>query len=123
MNYLMWGAAALMGFTTCVHLFAGTPDVMSPIMGADIDLVTKGTAMVVWHGVSLILLLSTFALAYLARRDNPALFAFAIAIQLGFAALFLFYNLSMFGALFALPQWTVFLLAPALMGAARLKAA
>ena len=123
MKYGMWSAAALMGLTTCVHLFAGTGDIMTPIMNADIHPIVKSTAMVVWHGVTLILALLTLAIAHLARRQNPALFGFAIAIQLGFAALFLFYNLSMFGGVFTLPQWTVFLLAPALMIFARTKAA
>lgn len=123
MKYVMWSAAALMGLTTCVHLFAGTPEIMSPIMSAGIHPVVKATAMVVWHVVTLLLLLLTFAIAYLASHKNDALFTLTLAIQLSFAGLFLYYGLGTFGGVFTLPQWTVFLLVPVMMGFARFKAA
>ena len=123
MTYLMWGAAALMGLTTAVHIFLGTVDVMTPIMQADtLHPVVQATAMVVWHMISLILLLSTIAIASLVRRPKLALAWFIIASQFGFALIFLFYNITHFGALFVMPQWTVFLLCPIMMLLARPRA-
>lgn len=120
-KYLLWSATALMALTTGVHLFAGTPEIMEPIVAADLHPVIKATAMVVWHVITLLLALMTFAIAYLARVRNPALSLFIIAIQLSFAGVFLWYNLTMFGGIFMLPQWTVFLLVPVLMGVAQVK--
>ncbi|MGB7318437.1 MAG: hypothetical protein WBC85_10780 [Planktotalea sp.] len=124
MKYLMWIAAGLMGLTSAVHLFLGTGDIMSPIMQAEtLDPAIRAIAMVVWHMVSLMLLLSTLAIAYLARTPNQALKWFVISMQVGFTLIFLFYNITHFAALFVLPQWTVFLIVPILMIFARPKAA
>lgn len=122
MSKLIWGASALMALTSAVHIFAGTSEIMQPIRAADLHPIVIQTAMVVWHVISLLLILMTLALAYLARQPNAALWAFIIAIQLSFTVVFLYYTLTGFGALFALPQWTVFLLTAALMIAARPKA-
>ncbi len=110
-----------MGLTTGVHLFAGTPEIMGPILQADLHSFIKATAMVVWHVATLLLALMTFGIAYLAKRRNAALSLFIILIHLSFAGLFLWYNITVFSGLFALPQWTVFLIVPGLMGYALLK--
>lgn len=112
----MWGACALMALTTGAHLFGGTGQIMTPIAQTQsLDPAIRSISMVVWHMVTLVLLISTGAIGYLARSDNPALKGFIIASQIGFALIFLFYNIKDFGALFVLPQWTVFVLCPALM--------
>lgn len=118
MEYLMWSAAALTGVTTCIHLFAGTKEIMTPILKAEHPVALKAVMMVIWHGVTLILALMTIGIAFVAMHQNIPLALFIIAVQLGFAGLFLYYNLSMIGGLFRLPQWTVFLLVPALMSLA-----
>jgi len=124
MNKLMLGAAALMGLTTAVHLFAGTKDIMTPIMETDLlHPVVRGVAMVVWHMVTLVLALSTLGIAYLSGSQNIALSSFVFALMLGFGLIFLVLNISMFGALFAMPQWTVFLLTATLMGVSVFKSA
>lgn len=124
MNYFIAGAAALMGLTSAVHIFAGTGEIMSPIVAADVlDPAIRAIAMVVWHMVSLVLVLSTLAIGYLAVRSNSALGSFVVASQFGFALIFLYYNITQFGALFVLPQWTVFVLCPVLMLVPRFKAA
>lgn len=122
MSYFMWSAAAVMGLTTGVHLLAGTSDIMTPILNAEvIDPVISGVALVVWHMVSLMLALSTIAIIYLARVQNHALLILVASLQLGFALIFLLYNLTLFSALFAMPQWTAFLLAALLMSASHFK--
>jgi hypothetical protein len=122
MSYFMWSAAAVMGLTTGVHLLAGTSDIMTPILNAEvIDPVISGVALVVWHMVSLMLALSTIAIIYLARVQNHALLILVASLQLGFALIFLWYNLTLFSALFAMPQWIAFLLAALLMSASHFK--
>jgi hypothetical protein len=71
--------------------------------------------------VSLMLVLSTIAIIYLARVQNHALLILVASLQLGFALIFLWYNLTLFSALFAMPQWTAFLLAALLMSASHFK--
>ena len=113
-----------MGLTSAVHLFLGTGDIMTPIMITEtLHPAIRATAMVVWHMVSLMLVLLTLAIAYLALKPNPPLFWFVIALQLGSAMVFLFFNISHFGSFFVMPQWTVFVLCPLLMLAPRLRAA
>ena len=122
MNYFMSGAAALMGVTTGVHLLLGTGEIMTPILETEsIHPVIKGTTLVVWHMITLILAMSTGAIFYLAKNANKALAVFVMALQFGFAAIFLSVTLTMFSALFTLPQWSAFFLTGALMCAALLK--
>lgn len=111
----MVAAAGLMGLTTLVHLFAGGPENYGPLRESALGDVSRSTLSVVWHMVSLVLLLQTLALGELSRRPNPPLWWLTLAGMLGFAALFVGYTLADFGALFALPQWTVFLATAALM--------
>lgn len=120
-TYLLWIAAALMALTKGVHLFAGTTEIMGPILASDLRPVIRATAMVVWHAITLLLALMTFAIGYLAQFRNPALLIFVIVVQLSFAGVFLWYTLAMLGGLFILPQWTVFLLVPLLMGMSHVK--
>jgi hypothetical protein len=120
-NIAIWSAAGLMGLTTVVHLFAGTPEIMSPILQANLRPVIRAIAMVVWHVAKLLLALMTFGIAYFTKFRNAGLSLFIILIQLSFAGLFLWYNITLFSVLFALPQWTVFLIVPVLMDYAQLK--
>lgn len=124
MKYLMLGAAGIMGLTTGVHLFARTRDIMTPIMDAgSLHPVIRSVALVVWHMVTLILALCTIALVYLARSENLALTYFILALQIGFALIFLAINIATFGALFTMPQWTAFAITAALMIASMIKTA
>ena len=116
MNYFMWGASALMGLTTGVHLFLGTGEIMTPILSSEtLHPVVQSTTLVVWHMVTLVLAVSTVAMAYLAKQPNKALALFIMTLHFGFAAIFLYVTLTMFGALFTLPQWSAFLLDGLLM--------
>lgn len=123
MDKFLISSAALMALTTGVHIFAGTPDIMHPILAADLDLVVQGTAVVVWHVISALLALMSLAMLYLARVSNAALSNFVLAVLLTFTGVFLAVTLLSLNSLFALPQWTVFALCAGLMGAARFKAA
>jgi hypothetical protein len=50
----------------------------------------------------------------LAQRHDPALEAILSGIQLGFAAVFIFYGLTRLGTVILMNQWTIFLIIPAL---------
>lgn len=108
MRYTMWLATGLMGLTTAIHLFGGTPEILDPVLAADLDPIVQSTSFVVWHGITALLALMTVALGYLAARRCDPLFYAVLAVQLSFAALFFATTLLMHGAVFALPQWTIF---------------
>ena len=78
-----------MGLTTVVHLFAGPPEIMSPILQANLRPVIRAIAMVVWHVAKLLLALMTFGIAYFTKFRSAGLSLFIILIQLSFAGLFL----------------------------------
>ena len=122
MEKYMLGAAAVLALTTGVHLFVGTPEIIPPILSAvSIDSVVRGVALVVWHMVSLILMVSTGAMIYLAHVPNAALLICVATLQFGFALIFIWVNVSMFSALFAMPQWTAYLIAALLMSVSYFK--
>lgn len=107
-------AAALMALTLCIHLFAGGPEVHSSLQAALFDAGLAAFAAILWHAVSVVLAVLAVGLWVLARRHDPALEAMLSAIQLGFAALFIFYGLTRLGTLWSMPQWIIFSAIPAL---------
>lgn len=107
-------AAALMGVTVMIHLFAGGPDVHAPLQAALPDPGLAAFAAVLWHAVSVVLVMLTFGLWVLAERRDLAFEAVLSGIQIGFAAIFLFYGLTRLGTFSLMPQWVIFLAIPAL---------
>lgn len=107
-------AAGLMGLTTLVHIFAGGPDVSAPIQRSDLPDDVRAVAFVVWHTITLLLACLTVALIWLCKHENRELALITVAIQVGMAALFIGVGLYALGSLTIMPQWTVFLLVPAL---------
>jgi hypothetical protein len=103
-----------MGLTFGVHVFIGGPEIDAPVRASDLPDVVRATAHVVWHMVSLQLALIAAGLLWLARHANQALEITLAALQLGTAALFLWVDVTWFGALFTLPQWVVFVVVPVL---------
>lgn len=107
-------AAALMGATTAIHLFMGGPEVHQGLLAAPLTEGLKAFASILWHAVSINLLVFTVGILWLARRPNPGLEAAMAAVQIGFAALFLFYGATRLGTVWLMPQWVIFLAIPAL---------
>lgn len=108
MRYMMWIATGVMGWTTAIHLFAGTPEILDPVLASDLDPVVRSTSFVVWHGITILLGLMTGALGFLAMRRCDPLFYAVLAVQVSFALLFLATTLTKHSAALALPQWTIF---------------
>lgn len=107
-------AAGLMLMTLMVHVFAGGSDVHLPLLAETDNPGLAAFVSVLWHFVTLFLAVLCLGLVSLARHPNPALEAAFCALQLGFAALFLFYGTTRLGTVWLMPQWIVFLLVPAL---------
>ncbi len=82
-------AATLMGLTVLLHVFGGGPEVYDPLQEALSDPFLAAFAAVLWHMITLVLIVLACGLWVLARRQDRALEAILSGIQLGFAALFL----------------------------------
>lgn len=107
-------AAALMAATLGIHLFTGGPEVHDALLAGQPVPGLRAFTSVLWHAVSVNLLVFTVALAALALRPNRALEATLAATQIGFAALFLAYGTVVLGTVWLMPQWVIFLAIPAL---------
>ena len=107
-------AAALMGLTVLLHVFGGGPEVHAPLQAALTDPFLAAFAAVLWHAVTVVLAVLAGGLWVLAQRRDPALEAILSGIQLGFAALFIFYGLTRLGTIMPMIQWIIFLVIPAM---------
>jgi hypothetical protein len=103
-----------MGLTVLLHVFAGGPEVHDPLQVALSDPFLAAFAAVLWHLVTVALVVLAGGLWVLAQRHDPALEAILSGIQLGFAAVFIFYGLTRLGTVILMNQWTIFLIIPAL---------
>lgn len=111
-------AAAVLCFTCYIHVFLGGPEIIGLIQGqSTLPAVVIGVATVLWHNVTLEVLMSVAALLYLARHADSAgaLFWLVFANQAKIVALFLFYNFKLFRNSTEMPQWTLFLVVMILM--------
>ncbi len=114
MNIPIAVAVGLTGLTTLVHVLAGGPDVHEPIQDSDLSDYLRALSAVLWHAVTVTLIVFTLALIWLVRRPNQALAWVISAVQVGFAGLFIFYGITRLGTLWLTPQWIIFLTIPAL---------
>jgi hypothetical protein len=108
-------AAALMGLTVGLHVFGGGPEIHDPIRASALPDVVRAIGSVLWHAVTWMLVLMAAALAWLSVRRDTALFAMVVAMQGGFAALFIFYGWTVLGTLWETPQWVIFCVIAAVM--------
>ncbi len=119
MKKFMIAAAALMFATLLAHVFGGGPEIHAPIQASEISPYLHAISAVIWHAITIILLVFSVALAGLVKHPNRALERVMIAIQLGFAFLFLFYGFRLLGNIIDMPQWVAFMLIPSLMALSR----
>ncbi|MFN3606773.1 MAG: hypothetical protein ACK4SS_06185, partial [Cypionkella sp.] len=108
MNKTMAAAAVLSAATFCLHVIDGGADVHTPIQTSDLEASLRAISAVIWHFVSLILLLQSVAFWVLTKRPNWELAWFLTAIQFGFGALFIYYGLTMLESIWTKPQRVVF---------------
>lgn len=107
-------AAALMGLTVLLHLFGGGPEVHEPLQAALSVPFLAAFAAVLWHMITVVLVVLAGGLWVLAQRQDPALEAILSGTQIGFAAIFVFYGLTRLGTVVPMNQWIIFLAIPAL---------
>ena len=114
-NRPMFAASLIMGCAAFIHFFAGGLEIYDPLRSSSQDMLVISVLSVVWHFVSVQLVLMALALYHLARHPNRALFVFLLATQIGFTLLFLGYGTVDMGSLMPMPQWTIFLAVALLM--------
>lgn len=108
-------AALLMTLTVLIHVFVGGAEVMDPIRASTLDPLVIAVTNVVWHAITLQLALFVVGLFWLVQHQSRPLVAMMLAMQLGFALIFLGYGIADLGTLWPMPQWIIFLGIPALM--------
>ncbi|WP_368183897.1 hypothetical protein [Aestuariibius sp. HNIBRBA575] len=105
---------ALMALTTLVHVFLGGPEYADSFRATLPADHLRSMAMVLWHAVTVNLIVFTCAYAFLSRHQNLPLHYALAAIQIGWSGLFLWYGATMLGSIWPMPQWVIFVMAPAL---------
>jgi len=109
----MWliAAATLSLTTTGLHVIGGTPEIMAPLNNSDAPALSKGIAEVMWNQITLLLLIGTWVFWRAASRPNIAadLLQTIIVLYVGITFLFIASGISLFGSIWVMPQWTLFL--------------
>ena len=115
MDYWNLTAAGLSLVLVGAHVIGGGKDVHEPMLGSDMGKVLKAYTSILWHAVTVVLIIGTLAL--LGAAMGEAKFAWVIVAQyLGFAGLFLFYGIVRLKSIWIMPQWIAFILIAALAG-------
>ncbi|MEE2946633.1 MAG: hypothetical protein VX444_15810 [Pseudomonadota bacterium] len=113
MNKWNLGASVLMALTFCLHVFGGGPEIHEPIQASALSDYLRAMSAVLWHAVTVVLAVLAIAYLWLAKHENTAMSLQMSAIQLGFAALFLWYGETLLGTVWPMPQWIIFIVIPA----------
>lgn len=104
--------SALMAGIVAVHVFMGGPQYAVPF-GQELstsDL--RAMSQVLWHAVTVVLIVLALVYLWLGFHHNRALFVFSSILQCGWAALFLYYGMTRIGEIATQPQWVLFLAFP-----------
>ncbi|HEY8577947.1 MAG TPA: hypothetical protein VIL88_16595 [Devosia sp.] len=103
-------AGALSLITSAIHVLAGTPEIMSPLLASNLPHVVKGVFDVMWHQITVLLLIGSGAA--LAAATRPA-WRRPVAVLIGgqfalIAVLFLGLGAMWFSSPWPMPQWVLF---------------
>lgn len=118
MNFPFLGAGVMSGLLFLAHVFGGAPDILEPILGTDLPPEIRAVAVVVWHGISAVLIINAALLigaGFGAEWVRHVVWVVGLQYA-GFTLLFLVVGISRLGNLFDMPQWIGFLAVLALMG-------
>ena len=112
MNLSLTGATALSGILVLAHIFGGGPEIHMPVLATELAPEIKAAVSVVWHGVTLVLIINTvLLLAATTNRPWGHTAAWIVVAQYGaFVVLFIAYGIIRLENLTQLPQWIAFLL-------------
>ncbi len=113
MRWLFLMAGVLCLATGALHAVMGGIDTLNPVMASTVPLHVRAAIMAVWHGISLMFLVSALAFFRAFRVQRPK--ARPVGVLLGlyyllFAGIFAGLSYVWFEDVMVLPQWT--LLAP-----------
>lgn len=103
--------AGTISLLTCmVHLFAGGPEILEPMLQSNLAEIPKTTSHVVWHITTIILLFNGVALLMAAvyQTGNWQMSLWISLQNLAIALVFLAIGIQEFGTALTLPQWVAF---------------
>ncbi len=111
MNRWIAAAGVLSTATLLLHVIGGGADVHAPILQGNLSTLLKAYASILWHAITVVLVINSAALLVAAVQTGPRrIIVWLVACQyLGFAGLFIFYGIGRLGTLFLMPQWIIFL--------------
>jgi len=118
LNYWTLSAGILSGLLIFVHIFGGGPEIHNPMLESDLPQSIKSVWSVVWHAITLLLILGTIVLVYAALYPGQINSAVVLicAMYFGFALLFVAYGIVQLGSVIIMPQWIAFGLIALLAG-------
>ncbi|UYN99218.1 MAG: hypothetical protein KIT02_15035 [Devosia sp.] len=109
-NWWFVAAATLSLATAAIHVLAGAPEIMAPLLSSAVPVMVKGVVDVLWHHVTGLLLLAALACFWAARHPGwrlPVLMVVGGQFLL-IALLFIVLGLNWFASLWPMPQWVLF---------------
>ena len=111
MNKWIAATAALATATFFIHVIGGGAEVHEPFLQSELSTLFKTWASVLWHAISLNLLVNAIALIVVLFKPEfmRPIAVMVLAQYLTYVGLFLFYGLTQNESLFVMPQWTIFL--------------
>jgi hypothetical protein len=109
-SWYFLAAAAVSLITSALHVLAGTPEIMAPLLASTLPPVVKGVFDVMWHQITALLLLGSGASLVAAAR--PA-WRLPVAVLIGgqfalISVLFLTLGAMWFSSPWPMPQWMLF---------------
>lgn len=111
MNKWIASAGAFSTATIFLHIIGGGADVHVPILEGDLSVILKAYVSVLWHAVTVILVINSAALLVAAAQESTrrTIVWLVVGQYFGYAGLFIFYGLERLGTILLMPQWVFFL--------------
>lgn len=115
MNKPILAAAIIAVLTVFLHVIGGGADVHAPMQAGGLSPLLAAFAAVLWHAVTVVLIVISAALVWLVRHPNPPLALALCGLMFGWSALFIGYGAARLGDLWQMPQWVIFITLPVLI--------
>jgi hypothetical protein len=106
-GYLFAGLGSALTFG--LHVWGGGPEFLEPYLTELVDPRLRAMSVVLWHAVSLTLMVQAVAMVWLSWHPSRPLGLFIAAGHIGWAVLFLVVGQTMLSTVWDFGQWTIFL--------------